>query len=242
LIALIVYLIMQASSPATSISAAQKAALDDSPDIPGTFVPAQGNKHLSYGWTPSHTPVPYCDGVEWSGAATTVAADTTPTATATPIDTSTPEAAATARTDCYASNPPTSGLMTGMDAKAEVVPGVIMNLPPDPNVYPRDVAIPREPLVHAIEHSALFVGYNCAADDQACWDVVTQLESIGNKRIDNNDDRVVVGRFSDLPLGQIGLSSWTRYDRFPYQEFTQERVVRFISKNSCRVDLEKFCR
>lgn len=241
LVALIVYLIIQSSSQATGISAAEKAALDDSPDIPGTFVPSQGTKHLSYGWTPSHTPVPYCEGVAWSGA-TATPTDATPTATATAVSATTPEATATVRTDCYASNPPSSGLMTGMDPRSEVVPGVLMNLPPDPDVYPRDVDIPREAIVHSLEHSALFVGYNCATEDQACWDVVTQLERIGNDRIDNNDNRVVVGRFSDLPVGQIGLSSWTRFDRFPYTEFTKERVVRFISKNACRVDLENFCR
>jgi len=245
LAALIAYLVIQATASTGGDAAANAAELDDSADLPGTFVPSQGGRHLSYGFTLSHTPVPYCDGVAWSGA-TPVTATATPTATATatPSGTATGNAARqepTPRDDCYASNPPSSGPMIGGGSNVEVVPGVRMNLPPAPNVYPRDVDIPREAITHSLEHAGVFIGYNCPQDDQACWDVVGQIEDIANNRIDNNDDRVSMGYFSDLLPGEIGLSAWTRNDRFMYTEFEKKRVEKFISTHSCRYDEEKMC-
>lgn len=244
LVALVVYLVIQASAPEGGLSGADRAAADDSPDLPGTFVPSQGGSHLGYNFTMSHTPVPYCDGVPWSGATPVDPQAVTPTATPSPTATAAtqvPGAEPTPRDDCYASNPPSSGKMLGGGAGVEVIPGAFMKLPPDPNVYPRDVDIPREAIVHSLEHSSVFVGYNCEAEDDACWQVIDDLEDVVNNRIDNYDNRVIMGYFSDLPPGEIGMSAWTRYDRFSYTEYDKKRVERFIAKHSCRYDEEGFC-
>lgn len=243
---LIAYLIIQANASTEGISAAERAATDDNPDLPGIFVPSQGGGHLPYNFTRSHTPVPYCDGVPWSGAAVdTSSASPTVTPTATPTELphgeSEPHDEPAQRDDCYTSNPPSSGAMLGGGRRVEVIPGALMDLPPAPNVYPRDIDLPREAIPHSIEHAGVFVGYNCGAEDEACWRVVDEIEDIANNRIDNYDDRVTMGYFSDLPVGQIGLSAWTRYDRFPYTEFDKERVERFIGTHSCRYDEEGFC-
>jgi hypothetical protein len=231
LVALIAYLIVQASAPPESLSAAERAERDDRADLPGTFVPSQGGRHLSYNFTRSHTPVPYCEGVEWSGApaaSSTAPSGASPTATATATATEIPHGESEAhdepaqRDDCYASNPPTSGPMVGGETNVEVIPGALMEFPPAPNVYPRDIDLPREAVTHSLEHAGVFIGYNCVADDDACWNVVDELEDIANNRIDNHDDRVTMGYFSDLPAGEIGLSAWTRYDRFSYLEFREE--------------------
>jgi hypothetical protein len=240
IVALLVgYLITQASASSDGHSSGDHAALNDSPDLPGTFVPAQGGSHLGYSFTMSHTPVPYCEGVEWSGAGSTPEPTQTPTNTATPAATVT--GTPTVREDCYLTNPPSSGPMLGGQRAADVGNGVRMTLPPDPDVYPRDVDIPREGITHTLEHAGVFVAYNCAQDDQACWDVVSDLEDLVNKRIDNYDNRVVMGYFSDLPQGQIGLSAWTRVDRFPYQEYDRKRAEQFIAAHSCRYDEEGIC-
>lgn len=246
LISLIVYLVFQTGTSTEGISASERAETDNSAELPGTFVPSQGGRHLSYSFTRSHTPVPYCDGVTWSGAP---AASSTapPSATATAVPTEAPHGDGDVhdepaqRDDCYASNPPSSGAMLGGGKRVEVIPGALMDFPPAPNVYPRDIDLPREAVAHSLEHGGVFIGYNCGVDDEACWKVVDQLEDVANNRIDNHNDRVSMAYFSDLPIGEVGLSAWTRYERFPYAEFDKRRVERFVGTHSCRYDEEGFC-
>lgn len=68
-----------------------------------------------------------------------------------------------------------------------------------------------------------------------------RLEDVVNDRIDNFDDRVAMARDTDLPVGEIGLSSWTRVMDFTYQDYDEDAVVEFISAHSCRYDPEGFC-
>jgi hypothetical protein len=202
---------------------------DDSAELPGTFVPAQGKGHFNRTFNPDREPLPFCDGVataDEDGAASV--------AVPTP-------AASDEQNECYSSNPPSSGWHLGVQRNVEIQPGISINIPPDPDVYPADIEIPREAVPHILEHAGVFVGYHCAEGDAACADVVEQLEGIVNDRIDNNDNRVVMARDSDLPVGTIGLASWTRVDTFPHAGFTEARVVDFIGTHSCRVDAEGFC-
>lgn len=263
IIALIGYLIVQSSSSPEEASEVPEAALDDSPDIAGTYAPFLGVDHLQQQLDASYTPiVPFCDGVESSGIREaalasgtpaapngTAAADATPTIEATPTTEATPTAAgtsdpgATATPDnsCYNSNPPSSGRHFGVQRNREIAPGAFTSIPPEPDVYPRDIDMPREAAAHVAEHAGVFVGYNCEDGDQACLDVVEDVEGVVNNRIDNHDDRVTMMYFSDLPEGQIGLSSITRWDRFDYAEYDEDRVEEFISDNACRYDTEGFC-
>ncbi len=154
---------------------------------------------------------------------------------------SAPNGSATPRADCFNSNPPSSGDHLNVQRNVDVGGGNLINFPPDPNVYPMEIEIPRDIIPHILEHAGVFVGYNCADGDNACADVVKQLTDVVNDRIDNHDDRVVMAHDGDLPVGQIALDSWTRVDRFNYQDFAKDRATRFISTNSCRVDPENFC-
>ena len=259
-ILLLAYLIYQSGKPA-STSASEKARLDRSTDIPGTYVEDQGRTHLTGGYTSSRTPIPFCDGVPHSGASP--AAGTSPTAQASstpvPAGTSTPGTDATASgsstsasskspgatptvpTNCRNSNPPSSGPHLNVQRKVDVGGGNIINIPADPNVYPPDVQIPRDAIPHILEHAGVFVGYNCADGDSACQDVVSQLTDLVNSRIDDHGNRVVMANDSDLVPGTIGLSSWTRVLDFKYQDYDKNLVERFISVNSCRFDPEGFC-
>jgi hypothetical protein len=253
-----------------SLSPSEKAEQDSSPDLAGTFVPSQGRGHFNYTFSLERTPTPFCPGVRWSGApegepdnstpaagstgtpaattaASTPSAGTTGTAasgTGTPADTGTPQAtpSPTPRTDCYASNPPSSGEHLGVQRNVDVTGnGDLINIPADPDVYPEDITIPREAIPHGLEHAGIYVGWNCAEGDQACRDVVDDLASLVNDRIDNHDDRVAMARDPDIPVGEIGVASWTRFLLFPYGEYERDAVETFISDHACRFDPEGFC-
>jgi hypothetical protein len=195
----------------------------DASGLPGTFVPTQGRGHFNDTYSPNRTPTPFCDGVATS-------------------ENSGSDSVATDAVDCYSSNPPSTGKHLPPQRNVEVAPGARINLPPDPDVYPPDIEIPREAIPHILEHAGVFVGYNCDGSDLACEEVVDEeVARIVNDRIDDNK-RVVMARDSDLPVDTIGLASWTRVDTFGYAEFTEGRVVDFIDTHSCRFDPEGFCR
>lgn len=264
---LIAYLIIQAGG-SEGLSASDKAEQDASPDLPGTFVPSQGRGHYSFSFSLDRTPTPFCEdvpsgqpGATLSGDATetagTPASQPTPAATSTPAaspttegtpgaDTTasaniTPVATATPPQNCYASNPPSSGRHLNVARNVDVGDGALVDIPPAPDVYPSDVVIPREAIPHLLEHAGVFVGYNCAEGDDACQAVVDELTDVINDRLDNHNDRVVLARDPDLPVGEIGMSSWTRFDRFPYTEYDEGRVEDFVGTHACRFDPEGFC-
>ena len=137
---------------------------------------------------------------------------------------------------CYASNPPTSGLHLPVTRDAVLASGDVINLPPDPGIYAFE--IPRESIPHLQEHAGVYVGYNCGST--ACDGVVEQLTSLVNQRL-SLGNRVVLAPSSDLPPDTVGLASWTRFDRFPASEYTDQRASIFIETHSCRFDPEGFC-
>ena len=196
-------------------------------DLPGTFVPSQGRGHFNRTYNPDVTPTPLCEGVASAQRLGTASVDVPSPQSGVP-------------TPCYASNPPSSGWHLPPQRNVEVAPGARINIPPDPDVYPSDIEIPREAIAHILEHAGVFVGYNCTEGDVSCGDVIAQLERAVNDRIEDGK-RVVMARDSDLPAGTIGMSSWTRVETFAYQDFTEDPVVAFIDAHSCRFDPEGFC-
>jgi hypothetical protein len=258
-VALIAYLIIQSTSSDDALAAWEEAQLDDSPDLPGVYIPPQGRGHFNYTYSPNRTPRVFCEGVEHadgvdasatpSGSVTpgtpTPEATATPAATdtpqTTPSGTTTPRATATPPQDCYNSNPPTSGQHLGVQRPADLGNGLSVNIPADPDVYEPDVIMPRESIPHILEHAGIFVGYHCADGDSACQDTVQDLTDLVNDRIDNHNDRVVMGNDPDLPEGTIGVAAWTRVLNFPYADYNQDEVENFISEHECRFDPEGFC-
>ncbi len=253
---LVVFLIWQSSSGGgPGVSGADKAAADASSSIPGTFVPSQGRGHYGYSFSLARMPTPFCPdviGPPPAGSATgTAAASPSPAATSTlgtaaPEATSrsgqTPQTTPTVATNCYSSNPPSSGRHLGVQRNVDVGNGALINIPPDPNVYPDDLQIPREAIPHILEHAGVFVGWSCESGNSACMDVVQKIKDVVNDRIDNNSNRVVMAHDTDLPEGVIGIVSWTRAYDFYYQDYNKDKFVQFIAKNSCRVDFEGFCK
>jgi hypothetical protein len=256
---LIVYLVYQSTSGGSSLESFDQAAADKNPDLPGTWVENQGRVHYP-GNLAGHVMTPFCDGVPSSDSAKKPATPygagpnstiTSPTSTTTPTQTptpnasgtqTTPDATPTVRTDCYLSNPPSSGTHLNVENKADLGNGTFVRIPPDPGVYPIDVEIPRDAIPHILEHAGIFVGYNCKAGDSACDDVTTKLTTLVNDRIDNNDNRVVLAHDNDLPEGTIGLSAWSRVMDIPYTDWEAQKgeVERFIARHSCRFNPEHF--
>jgi hypothetical protein len=137
--------------------------------------------------------------------------------------------------DCYASNPPTSGLHLPV-ARNVFIGDVTLNLPPDPNIY--DIEIPREAIPHILEHAGVFVGYRCSTP--ACEGMVDKLRTAVRLQLDAGR-RVVMAPDSDLELDTIALVSWTRIDKFLADDFGEGRVRAFIEAHSCRFDPEGVC-
>ncbi len=261
LIGLLVYLVVQSNASGTPTDAATKAAQDRSTSIPGTYVEDQGRGHFPDTLN-GHQMTPFCDGVVTSDSAkrTIIGGNGTPsgaTTTGTPAPSATPspgstpaahgtiDTTPTVPTNCYNSNPPSSGKHLGVQRNVDVGGGNIMNIPADPDVYPDDVETPRDAIAHILEHSGVFVGWNCKSGDTACTDVVQKLKDLVNDRISNYSNRVVMAHDSDLPEGTIGVSSWTRVLDFPASEWAQQKalVQKFIATNSCRVNWEPgFCK
>ena len=172
----------------------------------------------------------------------TPAPSATPTA-GTPQATGTINTTPTVPTDCHTSNPPSSGEHLNVQRNVDVGGGNIMNIPADPDVYPDDVEVPRDAIAHILEHAGVFIGWNCANGDTACTAAVQKMKDLANDRIDNHDNRVVLAHDNDLPLGTIGMASWTRVLTFQATDFDNQKnaATTFISVNSCRFDPEGFC-
>ena len=259
---LLVYLIFQSNSGGSSLTASEKAEQDQSTSIPGTFVQSQGRGHFPGNFA-GHQMTPFCEGIPQSDSAklTIIGGGGTPSGSTTPATTSTSAPSATPSpstpsahgtidttptvpSNCYNSNPPSSGKHLNVQRGVDVGGGNIVNIPADPDVYPDDVEMPRDAIPHTLEHAGLFVGWNCKSGDKACTDAAQKLKDLVNRRIDNNDNRVVMAHDNDLPEGTFGLSSWTRVLDFQYTEWDQQKslVEKFISTNSCRFDPEGFCK
>ncbi|HLF79032.1 MAG TPA: DUF3105 domain-containing protein [Dehalococcoidia bacterium] len=119
---------------------------------------------------------------------------------------------------CYHSNPPTSGPHAQSPAPFRVLPS----------------PAPKEALVHNMEHGGVVVWYNTTD-----LRVVIQLADIVNAEL-NRQRLVVMSLYTEMEPDTIALTSWTRLDKFSVKDFSEERVQRFISRNSKRFNPEGF--
>jgi hypothetical protein len=120
----------------------------------------------------------------------------------------------------YNSNPPTSG-------------------PHDPRVPQFRIyndPLPKEQLVHAMEHGGVVVWHNCT-QSPACPGVIDQLKEIVRDGL-RNDKNLVMVPYPDMEQDTIALTAWTRLDKFPVADFTPERVQRFIKDHEKRFNPE----
>ncbi|MFQ5657134.1 MAG: DUF255 domain-containing protein [Candidatus Methylomirabilales bacterium] len=102
----------------------------------------------------------------------------------------------------YNSDPPTSGPHVRRTAEW--------------GIY--DQPVPKELLVHNLEHGGVIIHYNCD-----CPEFVKKLAAIA-KRYDGR--QVILAPYPGMDH-KIALTAWTRIDKF--NEFDEERIVRFIA-------------
>jgi hypothetical protein len=119
---------------------------------------------------------------------------------------------------CYHSNPPTSGPHAQSPAPFRVLPS----------------PAPKEALVHNMEHGGVVVWYNTT--DQR---LIGQLADIVGAEL-TRQRLVVMSPYTDMERDTIALTSWTRLDKFGVKDFSEERVQKFISRNSKRFNPEGF--
>jgi hypothetical protein len=139
-------------------------------------------------------------------------------------------------TDCYASNPPTSGMHLPVQGTVLLEGGHRLKIPPDFGIY--DFAVPREAIPHIEEHAGVYLGYRCESDD--CNATVERVKDLVDQEI-SLGARVVMSPDPDLEPDTIALASWTRVDAFSASDYSDERVRGFIKAHSCRFDPERFC-
>lgn len=113
----------------------------------------------------------------------------------------------------YNSNPPTSG---PHDPRA-----------PQFRIY--NDPVPKETVVHAMEHGGVIIWYNCTD----CQDTVDQLKEIAREYLRKNKN-VLMTPYPEMEPNTIALTAWTRLDKFSVPDFTPERVKRFIDAHHCR--------
>lgn len=140
--------------------------------------------------------------------------------------------------DCYASNPPTSGLHLNVQRNVRLEDGYVINIPPDPDVYA--VSIPRESIPHLEEHVGVYVGYRCEGGD-ACPAAVESARRVVDDAL-SRGKRVVMSPDPDLEGDTLAAASWTRVDVFAAGEYSDGRLQRFIDAHSCRFDPEQLCK
>ncbi len=123
------------------------------------------------------------------------------------------------RYEAYNSNPPTSG-----PHSPEVLEWKVYDEPQQ-----------REKAVHNMEHGGVVVWHHCVS--AACEDVVRQIRGVVEGYL-SEGALVVMFPYPEMEDDTVALTSWTRLDKFPASEYTEERVRRFIQVHERRYNPE----
>jgi Protein of unknown function (DUF3105) len=119
---------------------------------------------------------------------------------------------------CYTSNPPTSGPHSQTPEQFRVL----------------ENERPKENLIHNMEHGGVVIWYN--TDDQGAIDL---LKSVAQDNIDRRRF-VVMSRYSGMEPDTVAVTAWTRLDKFPVGQLTEDRVQDFIDAHHKRFNPEGF--
>jgi hypothetical protein len=89
-------------------------------------------------------------------------------------------------------------------------------------------------LVHNMEHGGAVVWYN--TDDQ---ELVSQMEDLVIDMLPDYE-LVVMAPYSEMEPETVAFTSWSRLDKFPASEFTEERLREFLDAHVRRFNPEHF--
>ena len=97
-----------------------------------------------------------------------------------------------------------------------------------------DETWPMGSVVHNMEHAGVILWYNTT--DQA---LIDEMEELIEGRL-NRGDLLIMLPLPDLEEETIALTSWSRREKFPVSEYTEDRVNEFINKHERRFNPEGF--
>ena len=116
--------------------------------------------------------------------------------------------------------------------------------PPDPETAPIycgpvpwgifDEPWPMASVVHNMEHAGVILWYNTT--DEALIDEMAELIE---RRL-NRGDLLVMLPLPEMEEETIALTGWSRREKFPVSEYTEDRVNEFIDKHDRRFNPEDF--
>jgi hypothetical protein len=120
--------------------------------------------------------------------------------------------------NCYHSNPPTSG-----PHAASAPPFRI-----------HDTPVPKENLVHSMEHGGVVVWHNTSDQSSIALlrEVVGEALSAGKL--------LIMSPYPDMEPETIAFTSWTRLDKFAASQLSRERLRNFIAVHERRFNPEGF--
>lgn len=133
-------------------------------------------------------------------------------------ETATP-ASAEGRPTCYGSNPPTSGPHSPSEARR--------------GIYTQPV--PKEQLVHSMEHGAVIIWYNCTD----CDEVISGIGQVVDGYLQDGKE-VVMTPYPGMEENTIALTAWSRLDKFSIGDYSEERLRRFVEAHERRFNPEGF--
>ena len=91
-----------------------------------------------------------------------------------------------------------------------------------------------ETVVHNMEHGGLVLWYNTT--DEA---IISEMAELIEGRL-NRGDLLVMLPLPDMEEETIALTGWSRREKFPVSEYTEDRVKEFIDKHERRFNPEGF--
>ena len=103
-----------------------------------------------------------------------------------------------------------------------------------------DNPVPKENLVHSMEHGGVIVWYNTENQD-----VINQVKAVVSSELKRQKE-VVMSKYTDMEPDTIAMTAWTRLEKIPVSEFTsnpskaKDDVKTFIEKLSKHFNPEGF--
>jgi hypothetical protein len=91
-----------------------------------------------------------------------------------------------------------------------------------------------ETLVHNMEHGGAVLWYNTSDAD-----LVSELEEVIRDLL-GDLDLIVMAPYTDMEDETIALTSWSRLDKFPVAEYSEERIRDFMEAHVRRFNPEHF--
>lgn len=92
-----------------------------------------------------------------------------------------------------------------------------------------------ETMVHNMEHGGVDIWYN--TDDQ---ELISQMETLLEEELLPDYKLIVMAPYSEMEAETIAFTSWTRFEKFPASEFTEERLREFLDAHVRRFNPEHF--